>query len=84
MDVFVLWHVKELPDGEDDAKLIGVYSSQETANSAKERMLSQPGFSDVPQGFVIDRYEVDQDHWTEGFVTVTHENLLGREQKNNA
>jgi hypothetical protein len=81
MDVFVLWHVNELPDGEEDAKLLGVYSLQESADNAKKRMLSQPGFRDFPHGFVIERYQVDQDHWTEGFVTVTHEDLLRRERK---
>ena len=76
MDVFLLWHVHELSGGEEDAKLIGVYSSQETAEEAKHRALSQPGFRDVPEGFMIDRYRVDQDHWTEGYITVTHEDIL--------
>ena len=73
MDVFLLWHVNELLGGEEDEKLIGVYSSQETAERAKQRVLSQPGFRNVPEGFLINRYQVDQDHWTEGYITVTHE-----------
>ena len=70
MDVFLLWHVHELPRGEEDEKLIGVYSSRETAEDAKRRALSHPGFRGRPEGFQIDRYEIDQDHWTEGYVTV--------------
>ncbi len=76
MDVFLLWHVHEPPVGEDDVKLIGVYSSQELAERAKERVLSQPGFRDAPKGFQIDRYQLDQDHWTEGYVVVRHEDIL--------
>jgi hypothetical protein len=76
MDVFLLWHVHELPDGEEDAKLIGVYASAEDADLAKRRVQSQPGFRDCPEGFQVARYTVGQDHWTEGFVTVTPEQLL--------
>ena len=50
-------------------KLIGVYSSEENAQSAIVRLSQQPGFVDQPDGFHIDRYGVDQDHWTEGFIT---------------
>jgi len=45
------------------------------------RLSLQPGFCGHPyvvdpqkdvdeQGFHIDRYELDKDHWTEGFVTM--------------
>lgn len=71
MDVFLLWHVHELPDGEEDAKLIGVYATADDAERAKQRVSSQPGFRDSPKGFEISQYEVGRDHWTEGFVTVT-------------
>ena len=83
MEVFLLWHVHELLDGEEDAKLIGVYSSQVTAENAKQRALSQPGFRDVPNGFLIEPYLVDQDHWAEGYVTVTHEDLQRQYRKIN-
>jgi hypothetical protein len=76
MDVFLLWHVRELPGGEEDSKLIGVYSSAGAAEQAKQRILSQPGFRESPEGFQVSRYTLDEDHWTEGFVTVTHEQLL--------
>ena len=76
MDVFVLWHIHKLPGGDNDEKLIGVYSSQEMAESARETAIQLPGFKETTDGFQIDRYEVDEDHWTEGYVTVTHEELL--------
>jgi hypothetical protein len=83
MDVFLLWHVHEFPSGEEDAKLIGVYSSGELAEQARQRSLSQPGFRDTPQGFCIDRYTVDQDHWAEGYVTETHEDVVRQWREDN-
>jgi hypothetical protein len=70
MDVYILWHVHGMPDGDEDAKLIGVYSSNEDADAARLRLLQQPGFRDIPEGFQVDRYLVGDDHWTEGYVTV--------------
>jgi hypothetical protein len=79
MEVYVLHHVHLLGD-EDEVKLIGVYSTEERARAAAGRLASQPGFSDYPklldldddprEGFEIAEYEVDRDHWTEGYVTV--------------
>ena len=70
MDVFVLQHVHELSDGEEDVKMIGVYSTHEQAELAVVRSRTLPGFHDAPDGFCIDRYVLDEDHWTEGYVTV--------------
>jgi hypothetical protein len=67
--VFILWHVREIKDQEDDAKLIGVYASQRGAKLAQARAKKLPGFRRYPQGFVIDEYEIGKDHWTEGFVS---------------
>ena len=37
-----------------------------------ERRASQlPGFSDLPHGFTIDSYELDQDQWREGYITAS-------------
>jgi hypothetical protein len=72
MNVFVLWHTHELPGGKGDSKLIGVYSSRQAAEAAQGRAVQLPGFCDAPDAFVIDSYEVDQDHWREGYITVPH------------
>ena len=69
MRVFVVQHQHEL-DGCDEVKFIGVYSSEEVGWAAVERAKSLPGFRYYPDGFSVDPYEVDMDHWTEGFVTV--------------
>ena len=78
MEVFLVHHVHVHEDGaEEDVKLIGVYSTHENADRAKERAESLPGFRDAPTGFSIDRYHVDEDNWTEGYITVTDD--LARE-----
>lgn len=78
--VFVLQHVHTLPNGEEDIKLVGVYSSESSALKAVTRVACQSGFRDHPDivdpngnvtdGFHIGQYEIDVDYWTEGFMTV--------------
>lgn len=70
MVVFILHHVHELEDQEDEVKLIGVYSSDEIAKQAVERMKVLPGFCDAQDGFCIDAYTVDEDNWIEGYITL--------------
>lgn len=70
MDVFVLHHVHRFNDGEENAKLIGVYSSLVTARAAIVRLQSQPGFRELPDAFTISKYQLDLDHWTEGYTTL--------------
>jgi hypothetical protein len=67
---FVLHHVHKFGNNESDAKVIGVYSSEESAKAAIERLRKEPGFSEFPDNFDISRYEIDKDCWTEGFVAV--------------
>jgi len=38
------------------------------AEAALERTRLLPGFCDEPDGFTIEQYEVDKDHWPRGFV----------------
>jgi hypothetical protein len=69
-NVFILWHVHKIKGEREDAKLIGVYSSQRQATLARTRSKLLPGFRDHPRGFVIDPYELGVDHWTSGYSTV--------------
>lgn len=69
--VFVLQHVHSREDGVEDVKFIGVYSSREKAQDAVVRLGGLPGFAEASEGFHIDEYRVDQDHWVEGYVAVT-------------
>ena len=52
----------------EDVKFIGVYSSKFAAEAAIDRLRLAPGFRDYLEGFSIDAYEIDQDHWVEGFI----------------
>lgn len=76
-EVFLLWHVHELGDGESDEKLIGVYRTRGDAEAAIERVGKQPGFVDTPEGFQICPYGLNEDNWVEGYVTVKHDEAAG-------
>ena len=78
--VFILHYVDVLPNGEQSVMLIGAYRTSAAARSAVERLKSQPGFCDQPrlidpdsdevEGFSLSEYELDKDHWEDGFVTM--------------
>ena len=68
----MLQHVHSIDDGTEDVKFIGVYSARATAQAAIARLSQAPGFSEVPDGFHIDEYQVDKDQWVEGYSTVAN------------
>lgn len=63
--LFVVLH--SLPET-GRVKVIGIYSSEALAEAAVQRTRVLPGFADEPDGFAIQRYELDKDHWPRGFV----------------
>ena len=70
--VYLLWHthiIENLRNGED-VKLLGTFSSVELAKNAENRAKLLAGFKDAVDGFHISEYEIDKQHWTDGFVTV--------------
>ena len=67
--VFVLQHAYERPDGSEQVKFVGVYTTEEFGSAAIERLIHVPGFSAMPEGFSIDRCCLDQTNWSEGFVS---------------
>lgn len=67
---YVVQHVHALDDGSEDVKFIGVYSTRENAQAAAARLGRAPGFSEAPDGFHIDEYQVDKDQWVEGYSTL--------------
>ncbi|WP_432730145.1 DUF7336 domain-containing protein [Variovorax sp. W6] len=71
-DVFLVHHLHRLSDGREDVKLLGVFSSEERAAQAVDCARNMPGFAEAPDGFSIDKYQVDKRTWTEGFVPWTH------------
>lgn len=68
MKVYVLQHEQTFDD-HDEVLFIGVYSTRAEAENAIVRLCKQPGFKDHSDGFSVDGYELDQDHWVEGYVT---------------
>ena len=78
--VFIVQHLHTLPQGEADIKIIGIYRSIVAARAAVDKVKGQAGFCDHPnlvnpesdddsQGFYIDEYVLDKDHWEDGFTT---------------
>ncbi|MBK8943478.1 MAG: hypothetical protein IPM79_39245 [Polyangiaceae bacterium] len=67
MEVFLVQHEHEVSDEVAEVKVIGIYSSEELARQAIERLSQKPGFSSHLSGFTVGRYPVDRDHWSEGF-----------------
>ena len=63
--LYVLLH--SLPET-GRVKVVGIYSSRALAEDAEERARALPGFSEEPDSFTIEQYEVDKDHWSRGFV----------------
>jgi hypothetical protein len=68
-DVFLVHHIHQLSDGNEDVKLLGVFSSEESAAHAVDCARKLPGFVEAPDGFSVDKYQIDKRTWTEGFVT---------------
>ena len=68
--VFILWfvHNKDSEDYDEDPLVIGVYRTRGDAESAIGRLSAKPGFVDEPGGFEISEYELNKDHWAEGFI----------------
>lgn len=54
----------------DDFKIVGVYSSPEAAQNGMERTRKLAGFQDEPDCFIVDTYTLDEDCWTDGFVSI--------------
>jgi hypothetical protein len=69
--VFLLWYVHAPDSADEDELLIGVYSTEEEAKTAIERLKDKPGFVNAPDGFQIHPYEINRDHWTQGFIPTT-------------
>ena len=66
--VWFLWH-RYKKHGQEEEKLIGVYSTKVLAQAAKKRMLDKPGFMERPGGFHIGSQILDKDFWKDGFIT---------------
>ena len=61
--IYSLKHTHEVTTGQNDTKFIGTYSSREKAEEALEITSKQPGFCECPEGFYIEEYKIDEDHY---------------------
>lgn len=61
--VFLLWYVQKQDDDSEAGLLIGVYRTIADANAAIDRLKSKTGFVPAPEGFRINRYELNRDNW---------------------
>lgn len=64
--VFLLQHGYEAGEIEG-TKIIGIFSSRETAEQMRIKYKSLPGFKNYPDSFFIDEYTIDKSYWEEGF-----------------
>jgi len=72
--VFLVQHSYESSlSGDEEIKLIGVYSSKQKANDAVCFLSKQPGFKDFADYFFVEEYQLDETNWQEGFVTENYE-----------
>ena len=72
--IYLLQHSYEIEIHDDlkvdETKVIGIYSTYENADRVKEKLKVRKGFNRFSEDcFYIDEYELDQDNWTDGFVT---------------
>ncbi|WP_229075108.1 hypothetical protein [Actinoplanes sp. DH11] len=54
----------------DDLKMLGVYTTEQGARERIERARRSPGFRDEPDCFLVDCCTLDEDQWSDGFISV--------------
>jgi hypothetical protein len=65
--VFLAAHVFEYPDGHDNVRIIGVFSSNRKARAAIRQVREKPGFRERKRKFEVSRCVLDTVDWTEGY-----------------
>jgi hypothetical protein len=70
MIVFILWHVHP-PDTEEQENLVGIYTTEVEARAAADRLKRTLAFMNCAEGFHIDQYRLNKDHWIEGYTTIS-------------
>jgi hypothetical protein len=64
----MLEHERELGDEVYETKIIGIFSSEQKAKDAVERLKVEKGFENYPDGFEVYPFELDDTQWNEGFT----------------
>ncbi len=68
---YSLWHRRTDEYDRDYDTLLGTYSTREKAEQGQALLRDQLGFRDYPHGFEINWGRIDETYETEGFVTVS-------------
>jgi hypothetical protein len=68
--VYLLWHGDDIDGDTPEAKLLGVYSSEQAALDRIQHSAEEPGFVDHPDDFRIVPYTIDRDEWEDGYIEV--------------
>ncbi len=55
-------------DYDTEPKFLGVYATRSEAEAAVQRYREREGFRVHLEGFHIDEYELNKDHWKSGFA----------------
>ena len=67
MDVYILQHVHQSQNDQDDVKIIGIFDSIKSADEARRVAQLLPGFKEPDGEFFIDKYALNKSYWEEGF-----------------
>ncbi len=68
--VYILFHSYERDNGDEESKILGVFSEYSYAENAIKKYANLPGFNKYPNEYIIDKYVINELHWIEGFVTM--------------
>ena len=66
MNFYILEHYYK-DNTHSSTKMIGIYSTEENAQKTIEELKKMPGFKKYPNGFIIQKYKLDEDHFINGF-----------------
>lgn len=64
-----VYRVTHVNPKNDDIKGIGTYATRAEAEKTVALYKTYKGFKDSPENFYIQRYQVDQAHWSSGYAT---------------
>lgn len=68
--VFIIYFDHQLPSGEDDERLLGVYSTEQKAEAALARFKAHSEFRDHPECLECGPFTLDDTSFKEGFISV--------------
>ena len=74
--VYLLHHTHVISEDNEDVKLIGAFSSEGKAQEIVKKYKKLPGFKEVQDGFDIDKYQIDEECWSDGLYTTEEKSQL--------